>query len=46
MKVFLVEDDSEIREMETYALTGAGYSVMAFGEPVAFLKQFQCKNQI
>ncbi len=38
MKVFLVEDDSEIREMETYALTGAGYSVMAFGEPVAFFK--------
>jgi len=38
MKVFLVEDDSEIREMETYALTGAGYSVMTFGEPVAFFK--------
>lgn len=38
MKIFLVEDDSEIREMETYALTGAGYSVMAFGEPFAFFK--------
>lgn len=38
MKIFLVEDDSEIREMETYALTGVGYSVMAFGEPFAFFK--------
>lgn len=38
MKIYIVEDDSEIREMETYALTGAGYSVMAFGESVSFYK--------
>lgn len=44
MKVFLVEDDSEIREMETYALTGAGYSVMAFGEPVAFFKSLSMQK--
>ncbi len=34
--VYLVEDDADIREMETYALSSAGLSVEAFAESKAF----------
>ena len=34
--VYLVEDDSDIREMETYALTSAGLSVESFPESKTF----------
>lgn len=34
--IYLVEDDADIREMEAYALTGAGFSVETFEESTAF----------
>lgn len=34
--IYLVEDDADIREMETYALKSAGLSVAAFAESTAF----------
>lgn len=36
--VYLVEDDTNIREMETYALKSAGFSVVAFADSEAFFK--------
>ena len=34
--IYLVEDDADIREMETYALKSAGLSVASFAESTAF----------
>lgn len=42
--IYIVEDDNDIREMETYALKNSGYEVMAFAESTGFYKA--CKNQI
>lgn len=42
--VCIVEDDQEIREMETYALNGAGFSVSAFGDAAQFFKSPESKN--
>ena len=36
--VYLVEDDTNIREMETYALKSAGFSVVAFADSEAFFE--------
>lgn len=36
MTIFLVEDDAVIREMQTYALSEAGYEVISFAEPLSF----------
>ncbi len=37
--VYIVEDDTDIREMETYALKSAGLSVDAFAESEPFFRQ-------
>jgi two-component system alkaline phosphatase synthesis response regulator PhoP len=42
--VCIVEDDQEIREMETYALNGAGFNVSAFGDAAQFFKSPESKN--
>ncbi len=34
--IYVLEDDSSVRELETYALTGRGYEVEGFGEPKGF----------
>lgn len=30
MKIYIVEDDPEIRELESYALTSSGFETMEF----------------
>lgn len=35
-RIYIVEDDADIREMEAYALSSAGFSVEAFEESTAF----------
>lgn len=42
--VCIVEDDQEIREMETYALNGAGFKVSAFGDAAQFFKSPDSRN--
>ena len=39
--VYLVEDDADIREMETYALKSAGLSVESFSESESFFEAIQ-----
>lgn len=36
--IYIVEDDVDIRELESYALKNSGYEVMAFGESSEFYK--------
>lgn len=44
MLVYIVEDDKNICEIESYALSNAGYKVEAFYNGSTFLKQ--CKEQV
>lgn len=37
MKIFIVEDDREIRELEAYAINNSGFEVEAFGDGASFL---------
>lgn len=36
MKIFIVEDDREIRELESYALSSSGYQTECFGDGESF----------
>lgn len=38
MMIYIVEDDTDIRELETYALQNSGYEVQSFGESKSFFK--------
>ena len=38
MLIYIVEDDTDIRELETYALKNSGYDVQSFGESKSFFK--------
>ena len=40
MLIYIVEDDTDIRELETYALKNSGYEVKSFGESKIFFKAF------
>lgn len=40
MLIYIVEDDTDIRELETYALKNSGYGVKSFGESKSFFKAF------
>lgn len=44
MLIYIVEDDTDIRELETYALKNSGYEVQSFAESKSFFKA--CTNQI
>lgn len=35
--IYIVEDDENIREMESYALKNSGFEVIGFGEGKSFL---------
>ena len=37
LTIYLVEDDTDIREMERYALENSGYDVSEFGDGTEFL---------
>jgi two-component system alkaline phosphatase synthesis response regulator PhoP len=39
--IYIVEDDKEIREMETYALHNSGFQVSAFSEGLPFFKALE-----
>ena len=32
MLIYIVEDDTDIRELESYAMKSSGYEVQSFGE--------------
>ena len=36
--IYIIEDDSDIREMETYALKNSGYEVTSFEDSTEFWK--------
>ena len=36
MKIYIVEDDPEIRELESYALKSSGYETVEFAEGSSF----------
>lgn len=38
MLIYIVEDDSDIRELETYALKNSGYDIQSFCESTSFFK--------
>ena len=38
MLIYVVEDDTDIRELETYALKNSGYDVQSFAESKSFFK--------
>ena len=38
MLIYIVEDDTDIRELETYAMKSSGYEVQSFGESKSFFK--------
>ena len=38
MLIYVVEDDTDIRELETYALKNSGYDVQSFPESKSFFK--------
>lgn len=42
--IYIVEDDVDIRELESYALKNSGYEVVAFGESTEFYQA--CENNI
>ena len=44
MLIYIVEDDTDIRELETYALKNSGYEVQSFAESKSFFKA--CTTQI
>ncbi len=44
MLIYIVEDDTNIRELETYALKNSGYEVQSFAESKSFFKA--CTTQI
>lgn len=44
MLIYIVEDDADIRELETYALKNSGYDIQSFGESTSFFKA--CAAQI
>ena len=35
MLIYIVEDDTDIRELETYALKNSGYEVKSFGQIIS-----------
>ena len=42
--IYIVEDDVDIRELESYALKNSGYEVVAFGESTELYQA--CENSI
>ena len=38
MLIYIVEDDTDIRELETYALKNSGYDVQSFSESKSFFR--------
>ncbi len=38
MKIYIVEDDPEIRELESYAMKSSGYETMEFAEGSSFFE--------
>ncbi|MEZ4358242.1 MAG: response regulator transcription factor [Eubacteriales bacterium] len=42
--IYIVEDDINIRQMESYALKNSGYTVLEFGDAKSFFAE--CKNQL
>ena len=44
MLIYIVEDDTDIRELETYAMKSSGYEVQSFGESKSFFKA--CTDEI
>ncbi len=44
MLIYIVEDDTDIRELETYALKSSGYDVQSFAESKSFFKA--CANEL
>lgn len=44
MLIYIVEDDTDIRELETYALKNSGYEVQSFSESKSFFKA--CATQL
>ena len=36
MKIYIVEDDPEIRELESYALRTSGYETVCFADGASF----------
>lgn len=44
MLIYIVEDDTDIRELETYALKNSGYEVQSFAEGKSFFEA--CQAQI
>lgn len=41
MKIYVVEDDPEIRELESYALTSSGFETVCFAEGDSFLRELR-----
>ena len=41
MKIYIVEDDPEIRELESYALTSSGFETVCFAEGDSFLRELR-----
>lgn len=41
MKIYIVEDDLEIRELERYALTSSGFETVCFAEGDSFLRHLR-----
>lgn len=41
MKIYIVEDDLEIRELESYALTSSGFETVCFAEGESFLRELR-----
>lgn len=46
MKIYIVEDDPEIRELESYALKSSGYETVEFAEGSSFLMRCIGKSPI
>ena len=42
MLIYIVEDDTDIRELESYAMKSSGYEVQSFGESKSFFKACTC----
>lgn len=38
MRIYIVEDDAEIRELESYALTSSGFDTVCFAEGASFMQ--------